>query len=64
MGNDFFSSLRPSLVLTLLFALLLGIIYPLVILGVGQLAFPSQANGSLVRKGDTVIGSTLPPANR
>jgi K+-transporting ATPase ATPase C chain len=45
--------------MTLLFALLLGIAYPLLILGVGQTIFPSQANGSLVRDGDKVIGSTV-----
>jgi potassium-transporting ATPase KdpC subunit len=48
MGNDFTTSLRPALVMTALFALLLGILYPLAITGVAQLAFPHQANGSLV----------------
>jgi K+-transporting ATPase ATPase C chain len=59
MGSDFTSSLRPAIVMTLLFALLLGFAYPLLILGVGQTIFPSQANGSLVRDGDKVIGSTV-----
>ena len=59
MGNDFTSSLRPALVMTLLFALLLGIGYPLALTAVGQLAFPAQANGSLIRDGDKVIGSAL-----
>lgn len=59
MGNDFTSSLRPAIVLTILVALLLGFAYPLLILGVGQTVFPSQANGSLVREGDKVIGSTV-----
>ena len=59
MGNDFYSAVRPSLVLTLCFAVLLGIIYPLALWGVGQLAFPFQANGSLVRKDGVVIGSTV-----
>jgi len=39
--------------------LLLGLVYPLVITGLAQVMFPSQANGSLVRKGDRVIGSSL-----
>ena len=60
MLTDIKSALRPALVLTLLFALLLGIAYPLALTGVGQLVFPSQANGSLIRdaKGN-VVGSSL-----
>lgn len=60
MGNDFTTSLRPAFVLTILFALLLGILYPLAMTGIGQAIFPSQANGSLVRDaGGKVIGSTV-----
>ncbi|QJU57810.1 potassium-transporting ATPase subunit KdpC [Sphingomonas sp. AP4-R1] len=60
MGNDFTTALRPAIVLTILFALLLGLAYPLAMTGIGQAIFPSQANGSLVRdaRGD-VIGSTV-----
>lgn len=60
MGKDIISALRPALVLTLLFALLLGLAYPLALTGVGQLLFPSQANGSLIRdaKGE-IVGSSL-----
>lgn len=59
MGSDFTSSLRPAIVMTILFALLLGFAYPLLVLGVGQGLFPSQANGSLVRDGDKIVGSTV-----
>jgi potassium-transporting ATPase KdpC subunit len=60
MGNDFTSSLRPAIVMTILFAVLLGIVYPLAMTGIGQVIFPSQANGSLVRdQGGTVIGSNV-----
>jgi K+-transporting ATPase ATPase C chain len=60
MGNDFTSSLRPAIVMTILFAILLGILYPLAMTGIGQAIFPSQANGSLVRdEAGTVIGSTV-----
>ncbi|WP_310188024.1 potassium-transporting ATPase subunit KdpC [Mesorhizobium sp. BE184] len=51
--------IRPALVLTVLFILLTGLAYPLAVTGIGQLAFPAQANGSLIRNGDTVIGSAL-----
>jgi K+-transporting ATPase ATPase C chain len=59
MGSDISSAIRPALVMTLLFALLVGIAYPLLILGVGQAVFPAQANGSLVSQSGKVIGSTI-----
>ena len=60
MGKDFLSSLRPAIVMTILFALLLGIAYPLAMTGIGQAIFPSAANGSLIRDGSgRVIGSTV-----
>jgi potassium-transporting ATPase KdpC subunit len=59
MLADLRTALRPALVLTLAFALLLGILYPLALTGLGQLLFPRQANGSLIREGDRIIGSSL-----
>jgi potassium-transporting ATPase KdpC subunit len=59
MGKDFASSLRPAFVMTLLFALLLGVAYPLALTGVGQLVFPHQANGSLIVDKGRVVGSEL-----
>ena len=60
MGKDFTSALRPAIVMTILFAALLGLAYPLVMTGIGQAIFPTQANGSLVRDaGGKVIGSTV-----
>ena len=59
MNNDLTSALRPAIVMTVLFAALLGLVYPLALTGVGQLAFPVQANGSLVTDGNRVIGSTV-----
>ena len=59
MGKDFTSSLRPAIVMTALFALLLGLLYPLALTGIGQLLFPVQANGSLIRDGNKVVGSEL-----
>jgi len=59
MGNDFTSSLRPAIVMTILFALLLGLAYPLALTGIGQAIFPSAANGSLVRDGDKIVGSSV-----
>lgn len=52
--------LRPALVSTLFFTLLLGVGYPLLVTGIAQLAFPAEANGSLVRdKAGQVVGSRL-----
>jgi K+-transporting ATPase ATPase C chain len=57
--NDIRSALRPAFMMTLLFAIVLGLAYPLALTGVAQVAFPSQANGSLVRDGDKIVGSAL-----
>jgi potassium-transporting ATPase KdpC subunit len=59
MGKDLTSALRPALALALLFALFLGLIYPLAITGLGQLIFPRQANGSLIERDGRIIGSAL-----
>lgn len=54
------ASLATAFRFTLLMAGLLGVIYPLVVVGVGQLAFPHQANGSLlVDDAGRVVGSPL-----
>jgi K+-transporting ATPase ATPase C chain len=55
-----FAQLRPAIVATLFFTLLLGVIYPLVVTGIAHVAFPAQAEGSLIRDGKgQVIGSAL-----
>lgn len=59
MLKDFTSAIRPALVLTVLFAALLGFAYPAALTGIGQVLFPAQANGSLIREGDRIVGSTL-----
>lgn len=59
MNQDLKSALRPAIMMTILFALLLGIAYPLALTGVAQMLFPAQANGSLVREGGRVVGSAL-----
>ncbi|SIT11932.1 potassium-transporting ATPase subunit KdpC [Alicyclobacillus vulcanalis] len=48
-----------SLRFTLVFALLLGIVYPLFFVALGRIAFPWQAQGSLVSAGGRVVGSKL-----
>jgi K+-transporting ATPase ATPase C chain len=51
--------LRPAIALFLLFTALLGFGYPLLVTGVAQVAFPSQANGSLIEKDGRPQGSAL-----
>jgi K+-transporting ATPase ATPase C chain len=60
MLTDLKTALRPTIMMTLLFALLLGILYPLALTSFGQALLPAQANGSLIRdaKGQ-VVGSDL-----
>lgn len=59
MNKDIFTALRPALVMTVLFALLLGLAYPLALTGIGQLIFPNQANGSLIEQDGRIVGSRL-----
>jgi potassium-transporting ATPase KdpC subunit len=60
MGKDFTSAIRPAIVMTILFAALLGLAYPMAMIGIGQIIFPQQANGSLVRDNSgQIIGSTV-----
>jgi K+-transporting ATPase ATPase C chain len=59
MLTDLKTAFRPALVLTLLFAVLLGLFYPAVLTVIGQALFPHQANGSLIRENGRIIGSEL-----
>jgi K+-transporting ATPase ATPase C chain len=54
------SQLRPAIVMVALFTVLLGVAYPFAVTGVAQVAFPSQADGSLIRDAQgRVVGSAL-----
>lgn len=54
-GRQYWVGLRALLILTVV----LGIAYPLVVTGIGQLAFPNQSNGSAVTSQGKVVGSAL-----
>jgi K+-transporting ATPase ATPase C chain len=53
------STLRPALVLFGALTLLVGVLYPLAVTGVGQLAFADQADGSLLVRAGKPVGSRL-----
>ncbi|WP_065964712.1 potassium-transporting ATPase subunit KdpC [Curtobacterium sp. UCD-KPL2560] len=55
-----FRSTGVAIRLTLLSTVVLGVVYPLAVWGVGQAAFHDQANGSMVTDSSgTVVGSSL-----
>jgi K+-transporting ATPase ATPase C chain len=49
----------PGIRIKILMTIVLGIVYPLAMTGIAQVVFPKQANGSLIKAGDKVIGSEL-----
>jgi len=52
--------LRPALSLIVLMTLITGVAYPLAVTAVAQVAFPAQANGSLMRDDTSKVrGSSL-----
>ena len=50
---------KKSVLISLVFFIICGIIYPLCLTGIGQLFFPSQANGSMISENGEVVGSQL-----
>jgi K+-transporting ATPase ATPase C chain len=53
-------NLKTAILMTIVTTVLLGLIYPLVVLGLAQLIFPDKANGQLIKRVDgTVVGSRI-----
>ena len=52
--------LRPAIILTLFFIVVTGVAFPVVVWAIGRVAFPNQAQGSLIRDSHgNVVGSSL-----
>jgi len=53
------SELKPAILITILFTVLTGILYPLAVTGAAQALFHKQAEGSLVVRNGKIVGSEL-----
>src|SRR5262245_42502700 len=53
------NQLRPACAMLVLMTVLTGVVYPLVVTGIAQVLFPAEANGSLVVRDGTLVGSAL-----
>jgi K+-transporting ATPase ATPase C chain len=51
--------IRPAVVSLLMFTVITGIAYPVIVTAIAQLVFPRQANGSLIVKDGKAVGSAL-----
>jgi K+-transporting ATPase ATPase C chain len=50
---------RPAVLMLIALTVVTGVVYPLVVTGIAQVAFPRQANGSLVVREGKAVGSSL-----
>ena len=52
-------NLVAAVLMTIVTTMILGVIYPLAITAIAQVAFPSQANGQLIERDGKVVGSRI-----
>ncbi|HWC01766.1 MAG TPA: potassium-transporting ATPase subunit KdpC [Methylomirabilota bacterium] len=53
------NQLKPAVLMLVWLSLITGVAYPLLVTGIAQVAFPAQANGSLVMRDGKAVGSAL-----
>lgn len=58
-AQSWLRQLRSSVLLTVVVAVAIGLVYPAVVWGIGQLAFKHTADGSFVKRDGKIVGSTL-----
>jgi K+-transporting ATPase ATPase C chain len=51
--------LRPAISLFIILSVITGVIYPLITTGIGKIVFPDQTSGSLIKKNNVIVGSSL-----
>jgi len=54
-----YRNLISAVLMTIVTTVLLGLIYPLAITAIAQIAFPDQANGQLVQRHGVTVGSRI-----
>jgi K+-transporting ATPase ATPase C chain len=52
-------NLTTAILMTIVTTVLLGLIYPLAVTGIAQLAFPDKANGQLIKRNGVIVGSRI-----
>ena len=57
--GELLTELKRGLIIFGILALILGLIYPLAITGISQIAFPYQANGEMIKINGNIVGSEL-----
>lgn len=58
-GRPFVKQLLPAVLMVALFTVGLGVVYPLAVTGIAQVTMSDRADGSLVERDGTVVGSSL-----
>lgn len=59
MMSETRKQIKIAFKLLVILTILTGFIYPMVVTGLAQVLFPKQANGSLIKLNDKIIGSSL-----
>jgi potassium-transporting ATPase KdpC subunit len=57
--DEMIKELKTAIIIFGMMAIVLGLIYPLIITGISQVAFPYQANGEMIKHNGIIVGSEL-----